>query len=48
MKYKIKCFNNKEALKLYKMLVKFKQKEYIGYGEISVNKKIVIFNIQEK
>lgn len=48
MKYKIKCLTSKEALKLYKMLNKFKQEEYIGDGEISLDRRNVTFEIKYK
>ena len=44
--YKIKCLNSKEADKLYKMLNKFKQEEYIGDGELELKGRIVIFRIK--
>ena len=48
MKYKIRCLTSKEALKLYKMLNKFKQEEYIGDGEISLDGRSVTFEIKNK
>ena len=47
MKFKIKCYSEKEAVKLFEMLNKLKQIEYIGEGEIDQNKNIVIFKTEE-
>jgi len=47
MKFKIKCYSEKEAVKLFEMLDELKQKEYIGEGEIDQNKNIVIFKTKE-
>ena len=46
--YKIKCYSKKEANKLYEMLNKFKQEDYIGDGEIELKGRLVIFRIKYK
>jgi hypothetical protein len=46
--YKIICLNKKEALKLYNMLDKFKQAEYIGDGTIELDGRKVTFKIKYK
>lgn len=44
--YKITCLNEKEAIKLFNMLNKFKKEDYIGDGEIRQDGRIVIFKIK--
>lgn len=41
--YKIKCYSEEEAEKLFDMLNKLKQVEYIEEGEIELDKRVVIF-----
>jgi len=43
--YKIKCYSNKEANKLYEMLYLLKQTGYIRNGFIELKDRIVIFKI---
>ena len=43
MKFKIKCYSKKEAIKLYNMLNELKLANWIGEGEIELNERIVIF-----
>ena len=48
MIYKIKCYSEKEAEKLYKMLDKLKDVAWIGDGEITQDKRVVTFKVKRQ
>ena len=47
MKFKIKCYSEKEAIKLLEALDEMKDMNYISYGNISQDGRVVIWENEQ-